>query len=251
VEPAASGTLPRDLRPVSVVHGASSSAEDSSSEVARLRRDIKNTLEQQNVAVACGDVPLVTVPLLGRCIRIFGDWYSICTQCGAMCRVTPASRFGTEICCTRCDFSMSNGKEMEAALMEFVPRKRPLTCRFCSKMESGGGHGGGTSKWRTVAAPLDLSPPNVDLPPSLRTVSYCPSHFRPWVVAAHLEIDSTVIMAHIGSRCRPMFGAEVGKRLSISVEAETATKPKRRPRNTNKLKAKVNSTIRKNTRVTS
>ena len=103
---------------------------DSSSEVAKFRRDLKSCFEQSQQATSCGDVPLVCVPILGRAIRVFGSWYALCSMCGALARVTPASRFRDEICCLRCDFAMLAGKdaasEMRARLAQAARASVPL-----------------------------------------------------------------------------------------------------------------------------
>ena len=110
LNPLSAPLLPRDLRPATVVAtmcakggkrklsaaaAASAAARDSSSEVAKFRRDLKSCYEQSDRATSCGDVPLVQIPILGRVVRVFGNFYSICAMCGGLARVTPGSRFFT------------------------------------------------------------------------------------------------------------------------------------------------------------
>ena len=198
--------LPADLRPASIVEavGTASSARDAASEVAKLRRDIKNCYEQRDKAVACGDVPLVRVPVLGRAVRVFGDWYALCVGCGCLAKLSPGARFGAEPCCMRCDFAMLHGREAAKAAMAAQPKPPPPQCRFCGKQQNENG----TSRWKAVPAPADSGGANANVPPPLRACHYCPTHYRSWLEQAHREMPTAVIFAHILSRARPMFGAE-------------------------------------------
>ena len=87
--------MPRDLRAATVattfrLEASSAPNEDeSSTDVAKLRRDVKNCLEQSPCALACGDAPLAKIAILGRAIRLFGDWVSVCAFCGTLCQTAP------------------------------------------------------------------------------------------------------------------------------------------------------------------
>ena len=232
--------VPIDLRPSSVVQAvadarpASTNAaklvrEAPASEVAKLRRDIKNCQDQRERAVACGDVPLVRIPILGRAIRVFGEWQAICVWCGCLARITPDSRVGGEVCCMRCDFGMLHGKAAAAEALALAPKPPPPTCRFCNKAQTENG----TSKWKQVAAPADTGGPNAAVPPPLRTAWYCPAHWRAWLPTAHQSMQTSVIFAHICSKARPMFGAD-GDNAATDADglveqraAATPVKPKR------------------------
>jgi hypothetical protein len=231
LDPVASPLLPQDLRPATVVAtmctgtkrkaSASTSAStstssaalrDSSSEVAKFRRDLKSCFEQGQQATSCGDVPLVCVPILGRAIRVFGSWYALCSMCGALARVTPASRFRDEICCLRCDFAMLAGKEAWQEMQNALPKPEAPACRFCGKVEPENGAG---MKWRRVDAPADTGGRNACVPPPLRVCYYCPSHYRSWLVSAHKTMDTASIFSHLLSKARPIHGADqdaAGKR---------------------------------------
>ena len=206
--------VPADMRPASVVQAVAESSpvgklvrEAPASEVAKLRRDIKNCEAQRECAVACGDVPLVRIPILGRAMRIFNEWHAICSWCGCLAKVTPDSRVGGEICCMRCDFTMLFGKAA-AAEVAVKEDKPPLPiCRFCGKTQTEGG----TSRWRQVAAPADTGGPNSTVPPPLRVAWYCPAHWRAWLPTAHQSMQTSVIFAHICSKARPMWGSGLGR----------------------------------------
>jgi len=177
--------LPRDLRPATVVAtmccakggkrtlsaaaAASAAARDSSSEVAKFRRDLKSCYEQGAKATSCGDVPLVRIPILGRVARVFGNFYAICAMCGALARVAPGSRFRDDICCMRCDFAMLVGKAAAAEMAEALPRPPPPSCRYCGKAEPVNGSG---MKWRRVQSPADTGGRNAGVPAPLR-VCWC------------------------------------------------------------------------------
>ena len=158
--------LPADLRPASIVEavGTAASVRDAASEVAKLRRDIKNCYEQRDKAVACGDVPLVRVPVLGRAVRVFGDWYALCVGCGCLAKLSPGARFGAEPCCMRCDFAMLHGREAAKAAMAVQPKPPPPQCRYCGKQQNENG----TSRWKAVPAPADSGGANANVPPPLR-----------------------------------------------------------------------------------
>lgn len=200
--------LPADLRPATVVAATSGAhapnARDASSEVAKLRRDIKNSFEQSATAISCGDVPLVKIPVLGRAIRVFGDFYGICAFCGCLAKLGPTLRFRGEPCCLRCDFAMLAGREAAEEMEAALPKPPPPACRYCGKVQPLNSTG---AKWRRVDAPADTGGRNATVPPPLRVVWYCPSHHRSWLVAAHKSMSTADIFSHLMNKARPMFGA--------------------------------------------
>jgi len=205
--------LPKDLRPASVMnalHGRASDqpgkldGREAASDVAKLRRDIKNCYEQHPEAVACGDVPLVRIPVLGRAVRVFDEWHALCAFCGCLARIHPTSRFRGDPCCMRCDFAMLHGKEAAQAARALLPRPPAPSCRYCGKTQPEGA----SARWKTIAAPADTGGRNAAVPPPLRVVCYCPLHWRSWLTNAHKEIPTNIIFAHILQKARPMFGAD-------------------------------------------
>jgi hypothetical protein len=199
--------IPNDLRPSSVMAVLNSNARDgreTASEIAKLRRDIKNCFEQHQKAIACGAVPLVRIPILGRAIRLFDDWYSLCAFCGCLAQISPSSRFRGDPCCMRCDFAMLHGKEAAKEMQARLPKPPAPSCRYCGRTQPDNG----TARWKMVAAPADTGGRNASVPPPLRTVHYCPLHWRSWLTNAHKEMPTNVIFAHILQRARPMFGAD-------------------------------------------
>ena len=184
LDPVATPLLPADLRPATIVatmcksgkrtagagpSSGSAALRDSSSEVAKFRRDLKSCFEQSQEATSCGDVPLVRVPILGRAVRVCGSWYALCSMCGTLARVTPASRFRGDICCMRCDFSMLAGKQAAEEMRAALPKPPAPSCRFCGKVEPENGAG---IKWKCVDAPADTGGRNACVPAPLR-VCWC------------------------------------------------------------------------------
>ena len=214
--PTAVDPLPRDLRPATIAELPTRQGCGHTSDIAKMRRDIKNCIDQSPRATACGDVPLVRIPILGRAIRLFGDWYVLCTLCGCLAKTSPDARFGSEPCCMRCDFSMLYGKEREKLILETQPKPPPKSCRYCGRAESTGTG----AKFRTVFAPADDTEANAQVPPPLRTCSYCPLHYRTWLHNAQRELPMNVVLSHISARARPVAGAESGKRSLDEAERE-------------------------------
>jgi hypothetical protein len=226
-------TVPIDLRPASIAQAAAEARptekrEAPASEVAKLRRDIKNCEVQRERAVACGDVPLVKVPILGRAMRIFGEWHALCAWCGCLAKISPDTRVGGELCCMRCDFGMLHGKAAAAEALAQEPKPPPPVCRYCDKAQTENG----TSKWKQVAAPADTGGPNATVPPPLRTAWYCPAHWRSWLPTAHQSMQTSVIFAHICAKARPMIGAnkDGGDNDGLAEQRAAATAKPRRTR---------------------
>ena len=67
-----------------------------------------------------------------------------------------------------------------------------------------------------VKAPLDVAGPNQRLPAPLKTVHYCPAHFRPWLASAHRTLATRVILSHLAHGAKPIAGAEHGRKLETS-----------------------------------
>lgn len=196
------------------------------SHAARLRRDVKSCSEQHPRALACGDECMVKIPLVGHCVRVHSKWYSICCYCASVMHIEQSMRFGQDLCCGRCDPSMLESAPKEASSAAqcaedtraagarvdtpfgVVPDAM-LSCRFCGKPPP---TSGSAKKFKIVRSPRDSSGRNCRLPPPLRTVAYCSTHYRSWVEHAHQHMDVRVILAHISEKASPVFGADTGKR---------------------------------------
>ena len=94
----------------------------------RVRRDTRTSYEQRERALACGDEPMICVPLLGKAVRIFNEWFAHCSYCGTVVNVKPDNRFGGEICCLRCDLKLLRQEPEQ-------PKgpSEEKACRFCGE----------------------------------------------------------------------------------------------------------------------
>lgn len=186
---------------------------------ARVRRDAKNALEQRAEAQACGERPMLCVPIVGRAVRLWNEWYALCSLCGAMLRVTPQNRYGGEICCCKCDAHMLGLPPPEPS------ERNAAVCRYCTAEDTART----ASRWKTVKAPLDLAGDNSKLPPPLRTVTYCPQHWRPWLAASHRVLHTRVILSHIAHNAKPIFSNEKGRTADeLGYDAPVRSRKRRR-----------------------
>lgn len=195
---------------------------DNAAVMAKLRRDVKSSYEQTGRAVACGDQALVKIQVLGRVVRIFGATYALCGVCAVLTLVGQENRFQGEICCQRCDEEMltrDRPQATEAFRTSITRVDATRRCRYCGKQDTSTEL---ASKWKSVPSPLDGDGANADVPAPLRTVIYCPTHFKPWLAQAHLTLDTRVIFSHLAAKARPIVGANTGAggRGYDAVEAE-------------------------------
>jgi hypothetical protein len=185
----------------------------------RFRRDLKALLEQRSSTTACGEERLVNIPLIGRIVRVYNTWVGICAVCGAFHQVMSANRFGSDICCGRCDPTLL-GLARPA-----TKQTASLPCRFCGRYQ----RAGALPRWRQLRAPHDLSGDNASRPPPLRVVSYCQSHLRIWMPSAHRTLSTPVILSHLAHGARPVVVDALACRKATR-EVSGLLDPKRRRR---------------------
>jgi len=201
------------------------------SHAARLRRDLRTCGEQHANALACGDRQLVRVSLLGRVVRLNGRFYSLCSFCGSILQVNQMKRFKGDLCCCRCDSSMvgddktpmaqatrvavevdDSSKRAKPFVFSQIVASKRMCCRFCNKPPP-------TSSTATIfkilRTPNDGGGHNASLPPPLRIIALCTSHWRPWIESALNTMSMQSIFAHISSKCTPVFGADLGRKSTI------------------------------------
>lgn len=178
---------------------------DTAGMVSRLRRDQKAVFDQVGAAVACGDQPLVSVPIVGRVVCVFNQFYSLCSYCGCLCTVEQHNRYGAEICCLRCDVALLHRDRK-------IPVKdnssSTIRCRYCGRQDQRS-----NNRFKILPSPRDSVGSNSELPPPLRWVSFCPQHWRPWLPAALDVLSMREIFAHISQKCRPIFTAATHRLL--------------------------------------
>lgn len=113
----------------------SSSAGSSNGVSSRVRRDAKTALEQRSCSVACGKEPMLSIPILGRAVCLWGEWYALCSYCGCFMRFHPVNKFGSELCCLRCDYDMLNRRNKHTSLSCISKTKNAAPmCRYCGRV---------------------------------------------------------------------------------------------------------------------
>ena len=187
----------------------------------RLRRDVKNALDMPRGGGVCGQLPLVTLPIIGRAVRIYNEDYALCALCGALVSPTSSHKFGSEICCLRCDGHLLFDHTERP--MEKVIRQKALkvVCRYCGSVDplrSG-------VRWRQVRSPLDVAGANATLPAPLRRVWFCPTHYKNWLPNACRLMSSRVILAHIATGARPV---DLGQKKSKELQGGAGVVKKQR-----------------------
>lgn len=196
---------------------------------ARVRRDSKNAMEQRVSSVACGSECMLSVPIVGKVVRIWNEWYALCSYCGCFVRFHPNNRMGVEICCMRCDYRMLHRNEKQPASAKDAAGACTPICRYCGRKDPQRMG----AKWKLVRAPLDTSGANASLPPPLRTVFFCPQHFRSWIPACLKTMPMRVVLSHIVYGARPCYGASPegeaeARASSTSGPSRASNPPKRR-----------------------
>lgn len=195
---------------------------------ARARRDSKKAMEQRVSSVTCGSECMLSIPIVGKVVRIWNEWYALCSYCGCFVRFHPNNRMGVEICCMRCDYRMLHRNEKQPASAKDAAGASTPKCRFCGKEDpqrTG-------AKWKLVRAPMDTSGANANLPPPLRTVFFCPQHFRSWIPACLKTMPMRVVLSHIVYGARPCYGAspEGEAEAKSSAEPSRARNPQKKRR---------------------
>lgn len=166
-------------------------------EAGHLRRDSRRTYEQHRMAKACGENKLLRVSLIGKLVRIYDTWYTLCCYCGALiCDVSAHTNVDGLPACMRCsDLKSTKKKKITLAPSDHI-------CRFCH-----------IKKHDMVAylSPFDCKFDNKDIPPELRVTFWCSKHSPPWLKEALLvglydnvdPISMGEILARISDRSTP------------------------------------------------
>ena len=127
----------KNIETLDVKEGLLTSAFDANTQrssngvAARIRRDAKNSLEQRNCSVACGSEAMLSIPLIGKAVRLWDNWYALCSFCGCFMRFHPNNKYETELCCLRCDHDMLNRHDKAVVMPD---TKAAPACRFCGKV---------------------------------------------------------------------------------------------------------------------
>ena len=100
------------------------------SSYSRMRRDCKRCFEQKRISLPCGSTPMLTIPILGRAVRIWGEWFSLCTVCGMAMSCDPTFRLSTRIVCRACNMNIAPraSDELESALERVMKLNQSRSC---------------------------------------------------------------------------------------------------------------------------
>lgn len=182
-----------------------------------MRRDCHRALEQRSCARLCGSTPLIHVPLLGRAVRVSGQWFALCSYCANVIRVETHMRIGGEIACLRCpggvepcgpnalslSGTLDNGTNSRQNAKSHVAATTRY-CRYCGKREAP------KKLFKEYWSPHDTSGGNAELPPELRTTSWCSAHDRTWLGDMLKLRPTRDAMAHIIARAVPHLPTRAG-----------------------------------------
>ena len=175
------------------------------------KRDSIHCAQQSSTPCGCGQEPMVEIPVVGRAVKVHGEWYALCNTCASVVCLKHTHRFGRDVCCLKCDMDALVEKPSHSACKSVRKRRRTkdqcsdanttrtVRCRFCNIEQP---HN--NARWNLVAAPLDTSGDNMLLPPPLREVCYCPKHFKWWVPDAHVVLPTNEVIAHIVHNAVPI-----------------------------------------------
>jgi len=166
---------------------------------SRMRRDCKRSMEQCRKARLCGDETLLTVSLIGRAVRIFDGWYTLCSFCGVCMRIRPHRRIECEMACLRCGTVQATTSASTEAT-DPSSSNIPLRCHFCQKPEPLTGH-----RFVQLPSPLDTYGANRNQEPPLRRTAWCSKHHRPWMRQALQTMTTPQVFAHILVGARPCY----------------------------------------------
>ena len=161
---------------------------------SRMRRDCKRALEQRRCSALCGTTPLLTIPLLGRAVRINDAWYSMCAFCATVVRFTTHNRLESEIACLRCYGDKSRTMQDDLKLKKI----QTVQCQFCGRCERAA-----SGRFRSLHSPIDTNGENKERPPTLRYTTWCPKHNKPWLADALQVLTLPQIFAHIATNAIP------------------------------------------------
>ena len=70
--------------------------------LSRMRRDAHRCFEQRREPLSCGDLPMTIIPCVGKAVRVFGTWYTLCCFCGVVVTREPRHQLLTFPSCISC-----------------------------------------------------------------------------------------------------------------------------------------------------
>lgn len=196
----------------------------------QMRRDGRRVYEQRRIAMSCGETPLVTIPLIGRAIRLNERWFTLCTQCGMVTNISNINRIKTTIVCINC-YSENLLKKTQLMHPD-NSLSRDRICRFCAKAVQFTNARG--TPFSSYLSPHDTFGSNRTLPKELRVTWWCNLHQRHWLSSALTCVATNVILSHIAENAKPVFSASETELLQM-----TSTSQNKRLKTVKQMRARA------------
>ena len=154
---------------------------------SRMRRDSKRVMQQTREVEACGTCPMLSINILGRCVRLKGKWHSLCCYCGNYMEVHCYNRYNGAFCCMHCPTNLTTHTQVTAS-------KPSYNCRLCKRI---------LKHPKTFHSPKDAYGENRDAPPETRMTHWCAPHAKPWMEDALKVLSPSIVMAHLTLGTKP------------------------------------------------
>jgi hypothetical protein len=158
---------------------------------SRMRRDSKRVMHQTREVEACGSCPMLSINILGRCVRLKGKWHSLCCYCGNYMEIHCYNRYDGALCCMHCPTSVTHDCQKP-------PSKPTYTCRLCKRT---------VKHPKSFHSPQDEYGENRHAPIETRVTHWCTTHAKPWMEDALKVLSPCIVMAHLTLGTRPSLSA--------------------------------------------
>jgi len=159
------------------------------SDLQYMRRDSRRTYEQTRLSKLCGENKLVTIDLIGKLVKIYNTWYTLCCYCGGLIsNVNSRTTVDGKPSCMRCGHLIYIKKTKKVA----APIEH--CCRYCHIRKT---------DLIPYFSPFDEKY-NPDVPPELRVTFWCSKHRPSWLqqslISGLYDENEPVCMNEIISR---------------------------------------------------
>jgi len=158
-------------------------------ELQYMRRDSRRTYEQTRQSKLCGENHLVGINLIGKLVKVYGTWYTLCCYCGCLIsNVNARTNVDGKPSCMRCGHLVYTKKSKKTA----TPIEH--CCRYCHIRKT---------DLVPYFSPFDEKY-NIDVPPELRVTFWCSKHRPSWLqqslISGLYDDNEPVYMSEIISR---------------------------------------------------
>lgn len=162
---------------------------------SRMRRDSKRVMQQTREVESCGVCPMLSLNILGRCVRLNGKWHSLCCYCGNHVEVHAHNRYEGAFCCMHCPDSVPSTTVSHLSSPDTTrTSSSAYQCRLCKKT---------MRHPRSFSSPHDTFGDNRHTPPHERVTHWCNVHGKPWIGDALAVLPTCIVMAHLSLGTRP------------------------------------------------